>query len=510
MPMLPLVPQESENAGRIFSSILAYGFALGAVVLATILRLLLTPLIGPGTSPFLTYFLANALVMRYTGVGPSLFAILTGAAAADWFITPPLYTFGTSPTDLLTEAIFIVANLLILGLAQSMRRAKAQADANSRAARERTALLNLAPVLGRNLDDTIFMWGRGAEVLYGFSAAEALGRVTHDLLKTKFPAPLQTIRAQVLSEGKWEGELVEQRKDGSWLTALSQWVLLRNENGQPVAILETCRDITRRKQAEAALEEARHSLEKTVQERTAKLREMVTELERFSYAITHDMRAPLRAMQCFGNMLLKECADSLQAQHKDLLRRIATSARRMDALIADALQYHKAIREEYELAPVDAAKLLGGMLESYPDFQPPLAEITVAQNMPLVLGNEAVLTQCFSNLLGNAVKFVEPGKTPRVSVWAEVMQARDVEPDTRDQKPAYVRLWFEDNGVGIAREHQERIWVMFERLHTNSESTGIGLALVRKLVERMKGKVGVQSEPGKGSRFWLDLQKAEN
>ncbi len=110
-----------------------------------------------------------------------------------------------------------------------------------------------------------------------------------------------------------------------------------------------------------------------------------------------------------------------------------------------------------------------------------------------LLGNEAGLTQCFSNILTNAVKFVQPGKVPKVRIWAE-------------NRGEYVRLWFEDNGIGIAKRHQEQIFVMFQRLSRSYEGTGIGLALVSKAVERMQGKVGVESEEGNGSRFWIELK----
>ncbi len=196
----------------------------------------------------------------------------------------------------------------------------------------------------------------------------------------------------------------------------------------------------------------------------------------------------------------------------DLLKRIVRSAGRLDALITDALQFHKAIREEITLSPISPAKLLRGMLESYPQFHPPLAEITLHGEIPMVMANEAALTQCFSNLLNNAVKFVQPGKLPRVSIRAENIQAPTPvsEGAGAPQSASYVRLWFEDNGIGIAKNHQDLIWTLFERLGHGHDGTGIGLALVQKLVQRMKGQVGVVSEPGQGSRFWLDLQKVEN
>jgi signal transduction histidine kinase len=115
------------------------------------------------------------------------------------------------------------------------------------------------------------------------------------------------------------------------------------------------------------------------------------------------------------------------------------------------------------------------------------------------------MTQCFSNLLGNAVKFVHPGKTPEVRVWAETRQ-----PSTPNNQPptTFVRIWFEDKGIGIEKQYHDKIWDMFQQLNRSYEGTGIGLALVRKVVARMGGNVGVESEPGQGSRFWVELKPA--
>jgi signal transduction histidine kinase len=172
-----------------------------------------------------------------------------------------------------------------------------------------------------------------------------------------------------------------------------------------------------------------------------------------------------------------------------------TSADRMDALIRDALNYSRAVRQELPSEPVDAAALLRGMLDSYPELQPSRARIQVQGELPMVLGNEAGLTQCFSNLLSNAVKFVKPGQRPEVRIWAE-------------QQDGWARIWVEDNGIGIPESMLPRVFDMFSRGHTTYEGTGIGLALVRKVTDRMGGKAGVESEQGKGSRFWLKLRLA--
>ncbi len=262
-------------------------------------------------------------------------------------------------------------------------------------------------------------------------------------------------------------------------------------------------DIAKRLKAEEALHQARQELaevntglERTVEERTAKLREAVGELEHFSYSIVHDMRAPLRAMQSYAAFLEDEsCSDCLKPESREFIRRIRAAARRMDLLITDVLSYSKVVREELALKPVDLARLLRSLIQTYPNLQAHEGVIHFAPALPPVLGNEAALTQCFGNLLDNALKFVAPDRPPRVEVWAT-------------PQDGWVRIDVQDNGIGIPKEAQGRLFRMFERLHRGYEGTGIGLALVRKVTERMGGKVGVESEPGKGSCFWVKLRAA--
>ncbi len=384
------------------------------------------------------------------------------------------------------------------------------------------------------------------------------------------PEELPLTRATQQGEIVQGEEWVVKRSDGTLIPFLCTAAPIRDSRGRILGGVIGWQDMTERKRAEAALREAKEQLaranedlEGKVRERTASLREMIAELEHFSYSITHDMRAPLRAMRSFAGMLLKECSDCLAPSGRDYLQRIATAAERMDQLVVDALDYSKALRQELPLAPVDPEPLLRGMIESYPALQPPQAHIQIDGPMPKVLANPAGLTQCFSNLLSNAVKFVAPGTAPRVRVWAgevqsaecgvrnekggtqemrggesggsngerrranvegEAQRAHDLtiqpsndvtlsahHPPSTPQpstSSGWVRIWFEDNGIGIAKEHQHRIFDMFQQLDKSCEGTGIGLALVRKNAERMGGKVGVESEPGQGSRFWIELEEA--
>jgi hypothetical protein len=164
------------------------------------------------------------------------------------------------------------------------------------------------------------------------------------------------------------------------------------------------------------LAERRAELERLVAERTARLQDTVAELESFSYSISHDLRAPLRAMTGFGELLAEEYGDRIGPEGRDYLRRIITASRRMDRLTQDVLVYSRVSRTELPLVPVDLEALVTGIVESYPQFHEELADVIVRGPFPRVLGNEAALMQCVSNLMSNAVKFVAPGVRPRVEV----------------------------------------------------------------------------------------------
>ena len=169
----------------------------------------------------------------------------------------------------------------------------------------------------------------------------------------------------------------------------------------------------------------------------------------------------------------------------------------MDKLIQDVLNYSRVVRSDFPLGPVDVAQLLEGILDSYPLFASAKADISIQGPFPPVVGNEAMLTQVLSNLIGNAVKFVAPGVRPRLRIWAE--------PSTQS-----VRIYVEDNGIGIEPDHFEKIFAMFQQVSKSFEGTGIGLAIVKKAVHRMGGKVGVQSALDHGSIFWIEMKRADN
>ena len=299
---------------------------------------------------------------------------------------------------------------------------------------------------------------------------------------------LEALLSEVIATVR-ERECQVQDKEGRWyaLRARPYFTLDNKVDGAVLVVV----DITDLKSTQREIKAARDRAEAAA----TRLQDTLSELEHFSYTITHDLRAPLRAMQGFASLLLRESGNQLTAGAADYLRRIINAANRMDGLIGDSLQYAKVVRERPPLTPADSVRVLRGVLESYPTLLSPRAKIQLVEPLPPVIANEAGLAQCFSNLLANAVKFVKPGQAARVRIWAE----------TRGD---WVRFWIEDKGIGIPREYQERIFGMFQQLDKSYEGTGIGLALVRKTAERMGGKVGVESTPGKGSRFWLEFKQA--
>jgi signal transduction histidine kinase len=239
------------------------------------------------------------------------------------------------------------------------------------------------------------------------------------------------------------------------------------------------------------------ALEQRVQERTASLQEAVVQMEEFSYSVSHDLRSPVRAMHGYARAVLEDYGDKLDEKGKEFLERILQSGLRMDRLINDVLTYTRVSRREAPLARVSLDRLVHDVVAQNPAFAPDRACLSVQGPIPDVIGHEPSLIQVVSNLLNNAVKFVAPGVTPEVVIHCQ-------------QNDGRVRLWIDDNGIGIRPEHQTRLFGMFERLHSEGkyEGTGIGLAIVRKAAERMGGKAGVVSNGTHGSHFWVELPAA--
>jgi signal transduction histidine kinase len=252
-----------------------------------------------------------------------------------------------------------------------------------------------------------------------------------------------------------------------------------------------------RQRAAAQFRQVQAELEARMAERTRELQSTIGDLETFSYSLSHDVRAPLRAIQSYVEVLARLLGEKLGPRERGFVEHILQSTNRLDGLVQDVLDYSRLSRGPMELSRIDLERLVGQVLHDHPALQEPQATLAIASPLLPVRGHESLLSQCLSNLLTNAVKFVRLGLKPQVRLSTRRHSGR-------------VQFWCEDNGIGIAPENQQRIFGLFQRLHSTQqyEGTGIGLAIVQKAVERIGGRVGVQSTLGQGSRFWLDLQAA--
>ena len=271
---------------------------------------------------------------------------------------------------------------------------------------------------------------------------------------------------------------------------------IHDESEVILGVVLVFHDATELRRNQRSLKAHTDELEHKVFERTVALQRTVNDLEAFSYSISHDLRSPLRAMLGYAQALLEDFPN-LPVLATDYLQKVARSAERLDHLVQDLLEFSRISHDEESIAPVDLDRLLRDIVQQYPNFHGDL-DILIDGKLPVVLGHATALTQVVSNLLANAVKFVPPDRRPEVQVKAEVGEH-------------VVRVEFIDNGIGIAPENQERIFKMFEQINPKGRfgGTGIGLAVVKKAVEKMQGSLGVESTEGQGSKFWIELLRAK-
>lgn len=356
-------------------------------------------------------------------------------------------------------------------------------------------------ILTKTLEGKITSWNEAAERTFGYSAAEAVGSPVTILFPEDRIREEQDILAKIT-----RGELVShyptirRRKDGSLVDVSVTISPIRDSHGRIIGASNVSRDITEEKRTQDAIRQLNLTLESRVAERTRSLEDSIRELDAFAYTVAHDLRAPLRAVHTFGQMLIEELGPRLQGEEKEYLRQMIDAGARMDTLISDLLAYTRISRQEARLEPVDLELTVDKVLaELRPELAERRAAVQVDRPLPGVLGHSLMLGQAITNLVSNAVKFVPAGTPPQVRIRAE---------SRHGSASGAVRLWIEDNGIGIAAEQQGKLFKVFERLHTREQfpGTGIGLAIVRRAVERMGGRTGVESAFGRGSRFWIELR----
>ena len=376
--------------------------------------------------------------------------------------------------------------------ASSIGRDISRAKAAQRAALHLAAIVESSDdaVIGKNLDGIITSWNKGAERIYGFPARDMLGRSISRLAlsdhQDEIPLIVERLKA---------GERIEHyetrrlRKDDTIVDISLTVSPIKDEQGRIVGASAVGRDITLARRAEQALREAHERL----RERTEELAQSYTELERFAYVASHDLQEPARTVATFCELLQRRCKEQLDDRALEWTGFAMDGARRMQRLIADLLEYSRVQTRTRSFEPTECAAAVDEALENLrASIQETRARVT-QDALPNVSADASQLVQVFQNLIGNALKF-HGDRRPRVHISAE----------RRDREWVFsVR----DNGVGIEPQHRDQIFEVFRRLQPQGKypGTGIGLAICKRVVERHRGKLWVESTPGRGSVFYFSL-----
>lgn len=344
-------------------------------------------------------------------------------------------------------------------------------------------LLDQAHLLVLDMDSRITRWNVGCQRLYGFTPEQALGRVSYELLRTRFPHSRETIRAALLATGRWTGELVHQTADDREVVVASEWLLGRDAVGLPTIILEANTDITDRKRAEEALRRTAEQLDRSNKD-----------LEQFAYVASHDLQEPLRMVSSFLQLLSDRYRGQLDDKAQEFIAYAVDGAQRMSALIHDLLAYSRVNTRGGELTPTDAQAAFDlALMNLHMAIEQSGAAVT-HDPLPEVQASKPQLVQLFQNLVGNAIKYRAAERPAQVHVSAR-------------REDRHWLFGVADNGIGFEQQYEDKLFLIFQRLHSRSKysGTGIGLAICKRIVERHGGHIWAKGEPGKGATFFFTL-----
>lgn len=584
----------------------SYIFALLVIAAATLLRVWMS---GPlSSTPFLAFYPALVLAAALGGFGPGLLAVfISWLIVAMFFDSTPGYIGLNNPAELERLLIFLSGGLGVSLICEAQLRGRERISKQARDLEELGELTNSGPFIIRDDRDRIIHWSEGCSRLYGFTHEEALGRVSHKLLKTQFPEPLDKIHAKLRKNGRWEGELTHIRGDGKAIVVASLWIL-RDRSKTP-AVLEIGSDITRLKEAEEALRRNEEQLrvatmaaeigvwswksgtdgvsvssnwrrlygveteakvtfrtwhdaihpedrdravaelnavkpenpefsfeyrvlnpdgtirwivdrgraqfdssgkatemaginldiskrkraEEALLRTTQELARSNKDLESFAYVASHDLQEPLRNIAGFLQLLEQKSASQLDDKAKQYIQFAVDGSKRMHQMITDLLFYSKVSLQPIELQPINLREPLEQAMASIRKSIDDSEATILVGDLPSVRADATQMLQIFQNLLGNAIKF---------------RSERPIEIEVSAQREKnFWKLRIKDNGIGFEMEQQNRIFQVFQRLHSRQKyaGSGIGLSICKRIIERHGGNIWVESKPDMGSTFHFTL-----
>lgn len=351
-------------------------------------------------------------------------------------------------------------------------------------------------IIGKTLDGIITSWNSGAEKIFGYTVEEMLGQPVLKLIPPEHQAEEIDILARIgRGERLAQFETVRLRKDGSRVDVSLTISPILDGRGRIIGASKIARDITERKRAREQIQRLNADLERRVAERTAELETANKELEAFSYSVSHDLRAPLRAVSGFAGIVIEDFGGQLPAEGQRYLERIRSGGQRMGELIDDLLAFSRLSRQPLNRQLVDTRRVVQAALdETRAQREGRDLDLNVGE-LPACHGDPALLKQVWVNLVSNAVKYTR-GKTPAV---VEIGSARE-----NDETVYFIR----DNGTGFDMQYAGKLFGVFQRLHRDDEfeGTGVGLAIVQRIVHRHGGRVWAEAAIGRGATFYLTLK----
>ncbi|MBZ0126045.1 MAG: PAS domain S-box protein [Rhodocyclaceae bacterium] len=335
------------------------------------------------------------------------------------------------------------------------------------------------------------------EEVTGYAKEEVIGKNPRILKSGCNPPELyEALWRAITSGGEWRGELCNRAKDGELYWEYASISAVLDEEGRIAHYVAVKENITERKNREEEIRELNASLERRVKERTAELEMSNRELDAFSYSVSHDLRAPLRAINGFAHLIEENDGDRLSDESREMIERLKRSAVRMGELIDDLLQLARAGRTEMHRQKVSlgetAAEVARELQAHYPR-----AEVRVGE-LPAAICDRTLIRQVFANLLGNAFKYSARQPAPRIEVGMVAAECG---------APAF---FVRDNGAGFDMRYAQRLFGLFQRLHSAEEfpGTGVGLAIVKRILERHGGRIWAESAPDEGATFYFTLGEA--
>ena len=482
----------------------------GLAVLTVAVALIVTSSLEQYTDITPLFYAAIVVSAWFGGMGPGLLAVVLAALSIDYFLVPPLYTLRLGPKPISFLVVFGVLAVLTSWMSTKRRRAeeglrqardeldirvqertKELRQANE-VLRERAKLLDLThdTVIVRDMKDVITFWNRGAEERYGWSREEAIGQVSHAIVQTVFPAPLTEITAELTRTGRWEGELLHTRRDGSVVTVASRWALQRDERGEPVAVLETNNDVTERKRAEEALQKVRTEL--------AHVSRVMT-LGELTASIAHEVNQPLAAIVTNSNACLRWLGGATPnfAEARQAVERIIKDGYRASEVISRVRSLVKKAPPRSDLVDLNEVILeVLTLAQSEARRSHVFLKRELASGLPPVLGDRVQLQQVILNLIINGLE-----------AMAKVSEdARELSVSSGKDESGKPVVAVRDAGEGLDSANLEHVFDAF--FTTKPGGMGMGLAICRTIIESHGGRLWAAPNTPRGAVFQFTLPAA--